>query len=210
MKGGVPTRLALILAFLACALAPGVAHAGTPTGDGDGGFSLTSVGDFDTPIDADNAPGHPKALFVAEKGGRILVLTNGVARTALDLRSRIESGGEQGLLAIAFHPGYRRNRLLYAYFTDRGGDNELMEFRAPRRTPLTFNPAGRLLLRTGHRFDDNHNGPLGCGLLCDPPETCAVFGGVESCVRACDPDEDNPCEQGTCDVSDDGLFVCVP
>ena len=157
LKGGVSARLAITLALVAGSLAP-AAHAGTPTGDGDGGFTLTSLGHFDTPIDADNAPGFPTALFVAEKGGRIVVLKNGVARTALDLSARIDSGGEQGLLAIAFHPGYRRNRILYAYFTDNDGDNELVEFRAPRRTPLVFNPNGRLLFKTGHLFDDNHNG----------------------------------------------------
>jgi len=107
-------RLLTALATLALvAIAPATAHAGTPTGDGIEGFALTPVGDFETPIDADNAPGFPAALFVAEKGGRILVVKNGVTRTALDLTAMVEDGGEQGLLSIAFHPRYRRNRLLY-------------------------------------------------------------------------------------------------
>ena len=153
-------RLTTLLTLaLAAIIAPAGAHAGLPTGDGNGGFSLTPIGDFEAPIDADDAPGFPGAMFVAEKRGRILVVRNGVTRTALDLRGRVADGGEQGLLAIAFHPRYRRNRLLYVYITGTDGDNRLMEFRGRRRAPLLAKrSSGRVLLRTGHLFAGNHNG----------------------------------------------------
>ena len=43
-------------------------------------------------------------------------------RPFLDISDRISSGGERGLLSIAFDPDYAKNRRLYVYFTDPEGD----------------------------------------------------------------------------------------
>src|SRR2546429_7266153 len=50
-------------------------------------------------------------LFVVEQPGRVRIVENGrlLETPFLEISSRVRSGGEQGLLGLAFHPDYRRN-----------------------------------------------------------------------------------------------------
>ena len=43
----------------------------------------------------------------------------------------MDDSGERGLLSMAFSPGFARNRLVYAYYTDNQGDIHVDELRAP-------------------------------------------------------------------------------
>ena len=47
----------------------------------------------------------------------------------LDIRSRVLAGGEQGLLSMAFAPDYARSGRFYVYYTDRGGQQRIVEYR---------------------------------------------------------------------------------
>src|ERR1700730_11596543 len=51
-------------------------------------------------------------LYVLEQGGRIRIIQNGALFAApfLDITSKLESGGEKGLLGLAFHPSFSSNR----------------------------------------------------------------------------------------------------
>jgi glucose/arabinose dehydrogenase len=161
MGGRSATTVATIsLAVTAASLTANAAPAQRPPiGDGDGGFSLAPVGSFDTPIDAEAAPGFPRVLFVAEQRGRILAVKRGAARTFLDIGDQVQFGGEQGQLSLAFHPGYKRNRLLYVYFTNNQGDNVVMEFRRKSRRPLQAKlRSQRQVLYLSHPVNSNHNG----------------------------------------------------
>ena len=88
----------------------------------------------------------------------IRVLVNGSLRAKpfLDIRSMVKSGGEQGLLSMAFHPGYKRNHRFFVYFNDRSGDVRVYEFRSNGSVGLRG--TARPLLRVPHREFDNHNG----------------------------------------------------
>ena len=70
-------------------------------------------------------------LYVAEQAGRVRVIVNGRLRAApfLDIRRLVLAGGEQGLLGLAFHPNYARNRRFYVQYTDRAGDTRVVEYR---------------------------------------------------------------------------------
>src|SRR5437870_8915673 len=59
------------------------------------------------------------ALYIASQGGHVVRLLNGRVATVLDLSGRIASGGEQGLLGLAFAPD---GRFMYVNYTDRNGD----------------------------------------------------------------------------------------
>jgi glucose/arabinose dehydrogenase len=76
---------------------------------------------------------------------------------ALDLRRRVRTGTEQGLLGIAFHPDFASNRLLYLHWTDRSGDTRVAELRAgtDRRT-IRPRPVRELL--HVRQPEENHNG----------------------------------------------------
>ncbi len=98
----------------------------------------------------------PRRLYVVEQDGRIVYLINGrVAGTFLDLRSVIASGGEQGLLSMAFHPAYARNHRFYVNYTDRNGNTRVVEFRSRRGKGIRS--TARQLLFVGQPYP-NHNG----------------------------------------------------
>lgn len=99
-------------------------------------------------------------LFVAEQGGRIRIVKDGVlqAGSFLDLSPRISSGGERGLLGLAFHPDYARNGRFYVNYTDTSGNTVVSEFRVSAGSPDVANSASeRVLLRQPQPFA-NHNG----------------------------------------------------
>ena len=60
------------------------------------------------PIYVTHAPGDGSRLFIAERGGqiRILDLSTGVVQTTPFLITTVDTGGEGGLLGLAFHPNY--------------------------------------------------------------------------------------------------------
>jgi glucose/arabinose dehydrogenase len=99
----------------------------------------------------------PGRLYVVEQGGTIRVVERGKLRAApfLDLRRLVRSGGEQGLLGLAFHPRYAKNRLLYVNYTDTNGDTNVVEYRASGTRALPGSARRVLFLRQPY---GNHNG----------------------------------------------------
>jgi glucose/arabinose dehydrogenase len=98
----------------------------------------------------------PRRLYVVEQDGRIRYLVNGRIRgTFLDLRNAVRSGGEQGLLSVAFHPAYARNHRFYVDYTDRSGDTRVVEFRS--RNGKGIRSTARQLLFVKQPYA-NHNG----------------------------------------------------
>lgn len=88
------------------------------------GLRLSRIGTFASPVYLTAPPRDRTRLFVVEQAGTIKVVHNGrtVDTPFLDLRDRVQAGGEQGLLSMAFAPDYRSSRRFYVYFTDGGGD----------------------------------------------------------------------------------------
>lgn len=75
---------------------------------------------FTQPVAITSPDGETNRLFIVEKPGRIVVITNLANPTRsvfLDISSRLIAGGEQGLLGLAFHPGYRTNRQFFVFYT---------------------------------------------------------------------------------------------
>ena len=58
-------------------------------------------------------------LLIAEEAGVVRVYENGSmnASPALDIRSRVCSDGERGLMAVAVDPQFESNRFIYLYYT---------------------------------------------------------------------------------------------
>jgi glucose/arabinose dehydrogenase len=103
-----------------------------------------------------STPAEPRRLYAVEQVGRIRYFVNGrLGGTFLDIRSRVVSGGEQGLLSVAFHPAYKRNHRFYVNYTDRNGDTRVVEFRS--RNGRAIRSSARQLLFVNQPFA-NHNG----------------------------------------------------
>lgn len=113
---------------------------------------------FSDPVYVTAPKSEPGRLYVVERGGRIRVIENGRRRTTpfLDIRGRVGSeSSEQGLLSLAFHPGYAKNRRFYVDYTDRQGDTRVVEFRSDGRRGLP--KTARELLFVDQPYE-NHNG----------------------------------------------------
>ena len=127
-------------------------------GSGRGGVKLTEIGSFDSPLYVTQPPGEPEDLYVVEQGGTIeRVAPDGATTTFLDISDEITSGGEQGLLSVAFSPDWQRDHLLYVDYTDGAGDSRVVEYAAPGGE---VDPdSARELLRVDQPYP-NHNGGL--------------------------------------------------
>lgn len=123
------------------------------------GVGLKQIGRFEEPVYVTGAPGYPKLLFVVEQAGTVRVLSEGrvLGRPFLDIRGLISSGGERGLLSIAFPPDYRRTRRFYVYYTDPKGNIRIDEFRLKSATQAARG-SRRAIAQIPHPVNANHNG----------------------------------------------------
>jgi glucose/arabinose dehydrogenase len=104
--------------------------------------------------------------LVLEQGGRVRVVRAGQLQSPdfLDLTGRIASGGEQGLLGLAFAPDFRTSGRVFVSFTNQSGDSVVARFTRLGGDPLRLDPASEFDLRwpNGNRFITqpftNHNG----------------------------------------------------
>lgn len=98
-------------------------------------------------------------LFVVEQAGVIrLVDSAGLAsQPFLDIRDRVGSGGERGLLGLAFPSDFASSGRFYAYYTDRSGTSVLSRFRVSD-DPSRADPASEEVLIIQAQPRANHNG----------------------------------------------------
>lgn len=123
---------------------------------------------FTSPICIATAPGETNRLFILERAGRVAVITNLAVPTRhqfMDISARVITGGEEGLLGIAFHPNYRVNRYFYIFYSlntttaaGTGRHQRVARFEISASDPNLGVPTSEVPLIT--QFDDysNHNG----------------------------------------------------
>jgi glucose/arabinose dehydrogenase len=118
---------------------------------------IVRVARFDAPVYATAAPGEPGNLYVVEQGGYIRVLSGGKIRPTpfLDVHSLIVSGGEQGLLSMAFDPAYETTHRFFVDYTDRNGNTRVVEYRSNGTRAILSSAKQRLFVKD---FAPNHNG----------------------------------------------------
>jgi glucose/arabinose dehydrogenase len=123
------------------------------------GVKLTRIGTFASPTYVAQAPGDVRRLFVVEQGGRIRMVRDGrvLARPFLDITRLVVSGGEQGLLSMAFAPDYAASGRFYVHYTDVNGDVRVVEYRRAASPDRADARSARLVLLQRHP-QPNHNG----------------------------------------------------
>ncbi|HLA77449.1 MAG TPA: PQQ-dependent sugar dehydrogenase [Vicinamibacteria bacterium] len=134
--------------------------AGTPV-SGTPGLTTTLVGSgLSSPVDLQAPPGDRERVFVLEQAGRVRIFKKGNLLSApfLDIASRVGSGGERGLLGLAFHPRYAENGRFFVNYTDRSGDTHIAEFRAPAPAGDVADAASEKLVLFADQPYSNHNG----------------------------------------------------
>ena len=107
------------------------------------------------------APSGDARLFIVEQGGRIRIVKNGALLAApfLDLSAKIGTGGERGLLSMAFDPNYTTNGFFYVYYTAPSGDITVERYsRSVTNADQAESLSALQILTVAHRNYSNHNG----------------------------------------------------
>jgi glucose/arabinose dehydrogenase len=117
------------------------------------------------PVDLVNAGDGSNRLFVVEQAGLIRMWNGTTLSNFMNLGSGganiILSGGEQGLLSMAFHPGFdgTSNRYFFVYYTNLSGDIEVSRYQTTAGDPNTGDPStAQVIMTIPHPGQTNHNG----------------------------------------------------
>ena len=130
-------------------------------------FELVQVASgFSAPLDIEQPNDNSGRLFVVEQGGHIqIILSNGTraASPFLDVTGRagFTSGGETGLLGLAFHPSYKTNRRFFVNYTRNNAgqlQTVIAEFTASSTNADFADPATENILFIVDQPFSNHNG----------------------------------------------------
>jgi glucose/arabinose dehydrogenase len=105
-------------------------------------------------------PGDTARLFIAEKGGAIRIVKHGTLEPTpfLDLTGKVSTGAEQGLLGLAFDPGYATNGRFVVHYTDVSGNTTISLFQVATNNPDSADPASERIILTAEQPFPNHNG----------------------------------------------------
>jgi hypothetical protein len=118
---------------------------------------LVEIGRFNAPVHVASPPNDPR-VFVVEQGGTIKIAGGG---TFLDVTSRTNGGGEEGLLSIAFPPDYATSGRFYVFLTNLDGSAlQVVEFQRSAADPNVADPStARIVHQVPHPLTaGNHNG----------------------------------------------------
>lgn len=128
---------------------------------------------FTNPVCIATPPGETNRLFIIEKRGRIVVITNLAAPTRtvfMDITDRVSTpdgvNDEEGLLGLVFHPGYATNGFFYIYYigpdnTGVGGTTRhdiLSRFTNSAANPNQGMPVSEQKIIRQRDQQPNHNG----------------------------------------------------
>jgi len=160
---GPAMRRALALVLALSALTPAATARAAPV-------RLVPVGTFASPVYVTAPPGDTGRIFVVQQGGAIAVVHDGVTSTFADLTARVLTGGERGLLSMAFAPDYARSGLFYVYYTDTDQNQRVVEYRRGRDGAA--DPGSARLVLEMDDSESNHNG----GLLLFGPDRLLYIG----------------------------------
>ena len=131
----------------------------------------TIAGNLNSPVFLTAPRGDTNRLFVLEQGGTIRVLdraTGNMLSTFLTLTG-ITSGGERGLLGLAFDPNYNANGRFYTHYTDANGAITIARFLVSSTNADIADPTSQVILVSiPHPTFANHNG----GMLAFGPDGC--------------------------------------
>ncbi len=146
---------------------------------------LLRLGDFNEPTYL-TAPRGDRRRFVVERSGTIRVVQGRrvLGRPFLDISDRVTSGGESGLLSMAFARDYSSSRRFYVYYTDQQGFLQIDQFRAGAGTPNRADPnSRRSVIRVPHHRGNHKGGQLQVGA------DGMLYAGFGDGGGAGDPDE---------------------
>lgn len=116
---------------------------------------------FTAPLALLQAPGENTRWFVIQQAGSVRQFSGTTPASAsgfIDITSRVRSGGEMGLLGMAFHPNFPTDdRVFLSYTTGTPLVSRISAFTTSDGG-ATLDPASETILLTVDQPEDNHNG----------------------------------------------------
>jgi len=116
-----------------------------------------------SPVYVTNAHDNSDRLFIVEQAGIIKVLQHGATSPTvfLNITTRVLSGGERGMLGLAFHPQFSTNRRFFVCYTRQtDGAIVVAEYRVSSADPNVADTAETVILNIPHPGQSNHNGGM--------------------------------------------------
>ena len=120
---------------------------------------------FTNPVLVTGAGDGSGRLFVVQQGGIIRVIKGGsvLPTPFLDLRDRISTGGERGLLGLAFHPGFATHPYVYVDFTDPKGNTGIWRFTVGAGSDVASKSTAFHVLSMTQPYANHNGGNLAFG-----------------------------------------------
>jgi glucose/arabinose dehydrogenase len=166
MRCGQRTFLLSSIA-LACLLQACSSKSTTPPPGGGGpppALALTPVvSGLSSPVDLQFPNDGTGRMFVVQQSGSIRIVANGslVSTPFLDITAKVSSGGEMGLLGLAFHPQFTQNHLFYVHYDRTIGtqiQSVIAEYHVSAGDANVADPASERILLTVDQPFSNHKG----------------------------------------------------
>jgi hypothetical protein len=159
VQPAIARRTTLVAVLLAALLTGLVAVAPSQAAPGDESLTLTRVADASAPVTLTSPPGDERR-FVAQLGGTILLLApDGSSSTFLDLSDRISTGGERGLLGLAFSPDHATDGRFWVNYTDGSGDTVVARYEVSSNPDRADPDSHTVVLEVDQPYS-NHNGGM--------------------------------------------------
>jgi glucose/arabinose dehydrogenase len=124
----------------------------------------TVITSLSSPVDIVNAGDGTNRIFVVEQGSggsaaiKVYSSTYALLGTFLTVTG-ISTGGEQGLLSLAFHPNYETNGFFWVYYTNGAGDLEVSRYKVSAGNANVADASSKQIVITiAHPGESNHNG----------------------------------------------------
>ncbi len=116
---------------------------------------------FDTPVFLTNAKDGRNRIFVVQQGGIIKVVqpTSNAVSDFINVSTKVNAGGEQGLLGLTFHPQFASNGYFFLNYTRAGdGATVIARYKTTDATNALGDLSSERILLTIPQPFTNHNG----------------------------------------------------
>jgi glucose/arabinose dehydrogenase len=121
------------------------------------------VSGLSNPVDLQFSNDGSGRMFIVQQAGSIRIFANGslVPTPFLDITAKVNSGGEMGLLGLAFHPQFTQNHLFDVHYDRNVGgqiQSVIAEYHVSATDPNQADPASERILLTVNQPFGNHKG----------------------------------------------------
>lgn len=120
---------------------------------------------LDQPVHLTHAGDGSGHMFIVEQPGRIKILKDNIIQEEifLDITDRVSSGGERGLLSVAFPPAYKDKKCFYVNYTNALGNTTVSRFQLDASENLAAPQSEEIILTVEQPFSNHNGGQLAFG-----------------------------------------------